>query len=119
MGLALTLVGLYALVAYSVNRRTREIGIRMAIGAGRGAVVRMVLRRGLVLTLAGALAGTVASIGAGRLLGAVFDNAFATLSTVLTCLVVALAMLAVTMLAAYAPARRASRVDPTVALRYE
>jgi putative ABC transport system permease protein len=114
MGLALTLVGLYALVAYSVNRQTREIGIRMAIGAGRGRVLRMVLVRALLLTLAGAMVGTVASLGAGRLLGTVFTNAFTPLSTVLTCLV-----LAVTTLAAYVPARRASRVDPTVALRYE
>jgi predicted permease len=119
MGLALALVGLYGLVAYSVNRRTREIGIRIAIGADRASVVLMVVRRGLTLTLSGALVGMVTSIGAGRLLGAVFDNAFTTLGTVLTCLAVALAMLVVTMLAAYVPARRASRVDPTVALRYE
>jgi predicted permease len=119
MGLALALVGLYGLVAYSVNRRTREIGIRIAIGANRASVLLMVLRRGLTLTLSGALVGMVASIFAGRLLGAVFNNAFTTLGTVLTCLVVALAMLAVTFLAAYIPARRASRVDPTIALRYE
>jgi putative ABC transport system permease protein len=118
-GLVLTLVGLYGLVAYSVNRRTREIGIRMAIGAGRGSVSLMMLRRGLTLTLSGALVGMVLSIGVGRLLGSVFDNAFTTIGTVVTCLAVALAMLAVTMLAAYIPARRASRVDPTIALRYE
>jgi macrolide transport system ATP-binding/permease protein len=119
MGLALALVGLYGLVAYSVNRRTREIGIRIAIGASRASVLLMVLRRGLTLTLSGALVGMVASIFAGRLLETVFDNAFTTLGTVVTCLAVALAMLVVTMLAAYIPARRASRVDPTIALRYE
>ena len=119
MGLALALVGLYGLVAYSVNRRTREIGIRIAIGANRASVLLMVLRRGLTLTLSGALVGMVASIFAGRLLGAVFNNTFTTLGIVLTCAVVAFAMLGVTMLAAYIPARRASRVDPTIALRYE
>jgi predicted lysophospholipase L1 biosynthesis ABC-type transport system permease subunit len=74
MGLGLAIVGLYGLVAYAASRRTREIGIRMAIGAERGAVLRLVLRQGLGLALTGLVVGLVASIGAGRLLSAAFPN---------------------------------------------
>jgi putative ABC transport system permease protein len=66
MGLGLSIVGLYGLVAYAASRRTREIGIRMAIGAGRAAVLRMVLRQGIVLALVGLVVGLVASVGVGE-----------------------------------------------------
>ena len=66
MGLGLAIVGLYGLVAYATSRRTKEIGIRMAIGAGRTAVLRMVLRQGLVLAVAGLGVGLVAGVGAER-----------------------------------------------------
>ena len=118
MGLGLSIVGLYGLVAYAANRRTREIGIRMAIGAGRAAVLQMMLRQGIVLAIAGLAVGLVASAGAERLLQAAFpngDNGFHPMALVL----VAPAVLAVTFLAAYIPARRASRLDPMKALRYE
>jgi putative ABC transport system permease protein len=118
MGLGLSIVGLYGLVAYAVSRRTREIGIRMAIGAGRTAVLQMMLRQGLVLAVAGLAIGLLASAGAERLLQAAFpngDSAFHPMALVL----VAPAVLAVTFLAAYIPARRASRLDPMKALRYE
>ena len=74
MGLGLAIVGLYGLVAFAVGRRTREIGIRMAIGADRTAVVHMVLRQGLVLALVGLAVGVAASVGAGQLLQAAFPS---------------------------------------------
>ena len=74
MGLGLSIVGLYGLVAYAVSRRTREIGIRMAIGADRAAVLRMVLRQGVALALVGLAVGVMASVGAGELLQAAFPS---------------------------------------------
>ena len=118
MGLGLSIVGLYGLVAYAASRRTREIGIRMAIGATRPTVLRMVLRQGIMLALVGLVVGLFASIGAGELLRAAFpsgDNQRDVVAVVL----VAPVVLAVTFLAAYIPARRASRIDPMEALRYE
>ena len=70
MGLSLAIVGLYGLVAYATSRRTKEIGIRMAIGAGRRAVLRMVLRQGLVLAGIGLVLGVIAGVGVQRLLQA-------------------------------------------------
>jgi predicted permease len=118
MGLGLSIVGLYGLVAYAASRRTKEIGIRMAIGATRPTVLRLVLRQGVALALIGLVVGLFASVGAGELMRAAFpsgDNQRDVLAVVL----VAPAVLAVTLLAAYLPARRASRIDPMKALRYE
>ena len=118
MGLGLSIVGLYGLVAYAASRRTREIGIRMAIGATQPTVLRMVLRQGLVLALAGLVVGLAASVGAGQLLNAAFpggDNRQDFVALVL----VAPVVFAVTLLATYVPARRASRINPTEALRHE
>jgi len=117
MGLILAMVGLYGLGAYAVSRRTREIGIRMAIGASRRAVLQMTLRRGLTPALYGLAAGLVASVFAERLLKAVFPTH--TQTDIAVYLVVVPMLLAITILAAYVPARRASRVDPLNALRYE
>jgi macrolide transport system ATP-binding/permease protein len=119
MGLILAIVGLYGLVAYSVSRRTREIGIRMALGADRTKVVRMVLRQGLQLGAAGVAAGLVVSVFAcivltSRLWFATFDHV-----NPLFYALVALPLLAITALATWAPARRASRIDPMRALRDE
>jgi ABC-type antimicrobial peptide transport system permease subunit len=118
MGLALSIVGLYGLVSYAATRRTREIGIRMAIGATRTGVLSMVLRQGLLLTLAGLAVGLVASIGAGQLLDAAFPSGDDR-RDIMALVLVAPVVLAVTMAAAYIPARRASRINPTEALRYE
>jgi predicted permease len=118
MGLGLAIVGLYGLVAYAASRRTREIGIRMAIGANRTTVLRMVLRQGLVLALVGLVIGLAASVGAGELLNAAFPSE-ENKRDFISLLVVAPIVLAVTFVAAYIPARRASRVDPMQALRYE
>ena len=118
MGLGLAIVGLYGLVAYAATRRTREIGIRMAIGADRTTVLRMVLRQGVLLALVGLVVGLVASIGAGELLAAAFPQRN-NQRDLLAPIVVAPIVLAVTFLAAYIPARRASRINPMQALRYE
>jgi predicted permease len=117
LGLTLALIGLYALVAYSVARRTREIGIRMAIGAGRPDVLKMVLRQGLRLSIAGLVVGGVATVAFARLLTA----ALAGLGTPnpATYVIVPAALICLTMAASYFPARRASLVDPLVALRHE
>jgi predicted permease len=120
MGLALALVGLYGLVAYAASRRTKEIGIRMAIGAGRSDVMRMVLGHGLVLALAGLGVGLLASAGAARGLGTIFPGGIRGDGTDYVAFpLVAAGVLVVTLLAAYLPARRASRVNPTEALRHE
>jgi len=116
MGLVLAVVGLYGLVAYAAGRRTREIGIRMAIGAQRSTVLRMVMRQGLILALSGISVGLVATFGAERILQAIFSGSEI---DIVTYLLVAPTLLAVTLLAAYIPARRASRIDPSQALRYE
>jgi ABC-type antimicrobial peptide transport system permease subunit len=119
MGLALAVVGLYGLVAYSISRRTREIAIRVALGARRKEVLAVVLRRSAVLVCSGTGAGLIASLGAGRFLQGMFSNTFTPSATVLICLSVSIALLVVTMIAAYLPARRALRIDPMVALRYD
>jgi putative ABC transport system permease protein len=118
MGLGLAIVGLYGLVAYAASRRTREIGIRMAIGADQSAVLRMVLGRGFVLAVAGLALGLAASLGAGRLLAAAFPTGNNRQDFV-SLLIVIPVVLAVTFLAAYIPARRASQINPTQALRHE
>jgi macrolide transport system ATP-binding/permease protein len=116
MGLVLAMVGLYGLVAHSVSRRTREFGIRIAIGADRGHVLGLVLRQGFLLAMTGIAIGLVLSIGAAKVLKASF---LTSQSDPMAMIVVPPLLLVVTMLAAYAPALRASRVDPLTALRYE
>ena len=119
MGLALSIVGLYGLVAYSVNRRTREIGIRMAVGAQSGSVLRLVMRHGLLLAGGGTLLGVIASAATGGLLRAAFPFPQVPSLDVLTYVLVVPTLLAVTLLAAYIPARRAARIDPLQALRQD
>jgi putative ABC transport system permease protein len=111
------LIGLYGLVSYTVTRRTQEIGIRMAIGANRRDVLRMVIRQGLTLSLIGVAIGGIATIGVAKLImiGLV---GLGRLSPV-TFVAVPLLLIAVTVAACYIPARRASLVNPLSALRYE
>jgi putative ABC transport system permease protein len=116
MGLLLAMVGLYGLVAYAATQRRREIGIRMAIGAGRGTVLRMVLGQGLVLALSGIGIGLAVSVGVERLLNAMLESNG---TDFVTYLLVAPALLGITALAVYIPAWRASRIDPMRVLRYE
>jgi ABC-type antimicrobial peptide transport system permease subunit len=117
LGLTLALVGLYGVVAYSVARRTREIGIRMAIGAARSDVLMMILRQGLGLAVAGVLVGGAASLAFARLLTA--GTAGIGAANPATYVIVPIALIGLTMVASYFPARRAARVDPLLALRYE
>ncbi len=117
MGLVMAMVGLYGLVAYAASRRTREIGVRMAVGANPGSVLRMVLRQGMLLAVVGSVLGVVGSVAIGGLLRGVFPGAGSI--DLGTYLVVVPTLLAVTLLAAYIPARRAARIDPLMALRQE
>ena len=116
VGALLAAIGLYGLLAYTVTRRTKEIGIRMALGATRGDVTRMILRGALMLVAAGFVAGAPVAFWATRLAGAAIENASGGRIAVV---VAAVAMLVVGALAAWAPARRATRVEPLVALRTE
>jgi macrolide transport system ATP-binding/permease protein len=119
MGLILAMGGLYGLVAYSVSRRSREIGIRMAIGADRQKVIRMVLQQGLVLGSIGVVAGLILSFFACRALtSAIWIASFSHLDYGVFPAIAA-PLLLVTLLATYAPARRASLIDPMRALREE
>jgi putative ABC transport system permease protein len=113
----LAAIGIYGVLAYAVLQRTREIGIRMALGARRDQVLGAVLARGVLLTVAGIAVGLAGAAGATRYLESMLygveplDRA--------TFIVVALAFAAVAALASYIPARRATQVDPMVALRTE
>jgi predicted permease len=121
MGLGLALVGLYGLVAYGAARRTKEIGIRMAIGASRYEVLEMVLRQGMTLAVVGLGIGLLASVGAGRALGALFPGAGPGNgpTDIVALGLVAVGVFMVTLLASYVPARHASRINPNEALRNE
>jgi putative ABC transport system permease protein len=118
-GLALTMasVGLFALIAYSVNERTREIGIRIALGATENGVVRLVVRRGMRLALIGMAIGLVVGAAVSRLLGGLLIE-FSPWDPTTFISVTALLVL-VAALASYLPARRATRIDPVTALRQE
>jgi putative ABC transport system permease protein len=117
LALALAAVGIYGVISYLVNERTREMGIRMALGAAQRDILAMVLRQGLGLVGFGLAAGLVVSLILTRLLiSLLFEVRPADLAT---STVVAVLLAAVALLACYVPARRASRVDPLIALRYE
>jgi macrolide transport system ATP-binding/permease protein len=117
LGMFLAAVGLYAAVAYLVNRRTHEIGIRMALGARRAGVLRLVLAQGLRLSAAGAAIGLVGAMAASRLMSSFL---YGVRPTDPLCYVASvLVAVGVALLASYFPARRATKVDPMVALRYE
>jgi macrolide transport system ATP-binding/permease protein len=117
VGVLLAIAGLYGVVAYNVSRRTREIGIRMALGASPSDVLRLVMGKGLVLVGLGTAIGLVMSFGVERLVKTAFFNTGGV--DLVVYLIVVPSMVAVTMLAAWVPARRASRIAPTRALRYE
>jgi hypothetical protein len=118
-GVAMTLaaIGLYGVLAFGVAQRTREIGIRMALGAQRGAMLRMILRQSLTLVSIGIIVGIGAALGATRLLRSLLYGVQA--NDFVTYLLGVLLLGAAALLAAYLPARRAMKIDPMVALRYE
>jgi putative ABC transport system permease protein len=117
LALALATIGIYGVVSYSVSQRTHEIGVRMAIGARPGDVVRLMLSEGGRLAVAGVAAGSVMALAGARLIRGLLFEVSAT--DPLTFAAVATGLLAVALLASYIPARRATRVDPMTALRGE
>jgi ABC-type antimicrobial peptide transport system permease subunit len=117
LSLLLAAIGLYGILAYSVNQRTHEIGIRMALGAQRSAVLRMMLKQGMTLVLIGLVLGLAASFAATRIVASYLFGI--TPTDPVTFISAPLLMLIVALLACFVPARRATKVDPLVALRYE
>ena len=117
LALVLAMIGLYGTMAYSVTRKTHEIGIRMALGADPGNVLAMVIRQGIGLALIGVAIGVAVSLGATRLISSEIYGVKP--YDPVTFLAVAAVLVAVAFLACFIPARRAMRVDPMIALRYE
>jgi putative ABC transport system permease protein len=115
--LLLSLVGLYALLAYSVRQRTAELGLRMALGAQKRDVMRLVIGQGASLAFAGIALGLVSALVLTRLLTSLLFEVKAT--DAITFASVAIVFCVIALVACYVPARRAMRVDPMVALRYE
>lgn len=117
LGLLLGITGVYGLAAYSVARRVREIGIRVALGCQQGKLLRVVLGRAFVLLAAGSGMGLLLAVAAGKVLAHVVYQASTNDPVVL--ISVAITMILVGVVSIAVPARRAARVDPMVALRYE
>jgi putative ABC transport system permease protein len=117
VALVLAAVGIYGVIAYSVSQRTQEIGIRLALGARRSDIIRLVVGNGLVLVLTGIVIGLAGAMALTRVLTSLLYGVSATDPVIFAG--VSLGLVAVTLLASYIPARRAARVDPMIALRSE
>jgi putative ABC transport system permease protein len=117
LALAIAAIGIYGVTAYSVAQRTREIGIRMALGAEAIDVVKLIVRQGMTLTLAGLATGLIGACAATRLMLSVLYGVSATDAA--TFVVVPALLALVAFIACYLPARRATKVDPVIALQCE
>jgi putative ABC transport system permease protein len=117
IALLLAAIGIYGVMSYSVQQRTNEMGIRIALGADTGQLLRLVIGQGLVLAAVGVIIGLGASFALTRLMSTLLYGVKAT--DVATLVAVAAILSAIAVLACYIPTRRASRVDPSVALRYQ
>ena len=117
LGLALAVMGVYGVVSYAVSQRTNEIGIRMALGASRSDILKLISRQGLRLVVLGILTGLAAAAALTRAMSKLLIGVSATDPLTLT--VVALVFTMVAFAACYIPARRTTRVDPMIVLRYE
>jgi len=117
LALLLAAVGIYGLTSYAVSRRTREIGLRMALGAGGGDILTLVVGNGLIVGLGGVALGIPAAFGVARLMRRMLYGIAPADPLVFVC--VPALLLAIAAVASYIPARKAMRVDPVVALKYE
>jgi putative ABC transport system permease protein len=117
LALLFSMVGLYGALAFAVSQRTRELGIRMALGAQAGDLLTMVIRQGMSLVAVGSLVGLAGSYGLARIIASLLFGVTAT--DPLIYLLTPFGLLLIALLACYIPARRATKVDPLVALRYE
>jgi len=117
MALVLTAIGVYGVLSYSAGQRTQEIGVRMALGAERRDVLRLVIAEGIRLTIVGVMIGIVGALSFARVLGSLLYGVKSNDPAILVAVPILLASVA--LAASYIPARRASRVDPMVALRFE